>query len=75
MVIRVDAELLQESFSNHLNISYTLEENKKNNVVQDVSGNCRFRWRWNSLGKKFQSGVATSDDLQIKIMALNKIID
>lgn len=37
MVIRVDAELLQDTFSNHLNISYTLEENKKNNVAQDVS--------------------------------------
>jgi hypothetical protein len=35
----VDAELLQDTYTNHLNISYTLEENEKNIVAQDVSSN------------------------------------
>ena len=36
-VIRVEAELQTDQYSPHLNVSYTLEENEKTNIVHDVS--------------------------------------
>ena len=36
-VIRVEAELVADTYSQHLNVSYTLEENEKSNIVHDVS--------------------------------------
>jgi hypothetical protein len=42
-VIRVDAELMQDTFSTHLNLSYTLEENEKNSIAtRDVSFTCYY---------------------------------
>ena len=38
-VIRVEAELVPDTYSQHLNVSYTLEENEKSNIVHDVSKN------------------------------------
>ena len=38
-VIRVEAELQTDQYSPHLNVSYTLEENEKTNIVHDVSNN------------------------------------
>ena len=35
-VIRVEAELQTDQYSPHLNVSYTLEENEKTNIVHDV---------------------------------------
>ena len=36
-VIRVEAELQTDQYTPHLNVSYTLEENEKTNIVHDVS--------------------------------------
>ena len=38
-VIRVEAELQTDQYSPHLNVSYTLEENEKTNIVHDVGIN------------------------------------
>ena len=35
-VIRVEAELIPDTYSQHLNVSYSLEENEKSNIVHDV---------------------------------------
>lgn len=34
-VIKVDADLVSDSYSPHLNVSYTLQENEKSNIVHD----------------------------------------
>lgn len=44
-VIRVEAELQTDQYSPHLNVSYTLEENEKTNIVHDVSSNARSHYR------------------------------
>ena len=36
-IIRVEAELVPDSYSPRLNVSYSLEENEKSNIVHDVS--------------------------------------
>ena len=36
-VIRVQAELQTDQYTPHLNVSYTLEDNEKTNIVHDVS--------------------------------------
>ena len=36
-VIRVQAELQTDQYTPHLNVSYTLEDNERTNIVHDVS--------------------------------------